>query len=425
MESELFFLLSSGVRLGDEALFDWENSGNSMSRRSLLGGTQSSSANSAAAAAAAAAAQSSLQDAQNLKWKLAMWTKDTTEPAILRVPIAIIFFIFLWAGNVWVLDKMGIAYHGVLSIKSNPLAFSLVVACLLTVTYALTMTLFSNMMGLPVESGIGIFYFLLVASQVLLPSAMPGQETKASFFRLCRTIIFPGSTISFPEVLLADALCSLSKVFKDVGVSVIVMYASLSGKSVVDLHEEGMLLCAVLASVPFAIRVRQCWVQLDGCKDSIGKVPITLNIIKYISSFPPIWLAAAASLGYFHPALPSITAAMATINSLYSYLWDVIQDWGLLQFSRDGRVYGRQKYMFPMLAYAIACVINLVIRFSWAANRIPYFATFHASHLVLMVELAEVARRAMWNFFRIEWEMLVQEIRTSNQNLFILGQDKP
>ena len=260
------------------------------------------------------------QDAQAARWKVAMWAKDTTEPAMLRSPIVLIFFLFLWAGNVWLLEKMGISYHGVLSIKASPLTFSLVMAIILAITYAVTITLFSNVLGLTVEAGVTIFYVLLILSQTLLPANLPGQETKASFYRLLRTVFFPGSTISFSEVLLADALCSLSKVFKDYGVTIIAIYANISGASVVDLHEEGMLLCALLASLPFWIRVRQCWVQLDGCKDSVAKIPITLNILKYISAFPPIWLAAAASLGYFHPALPTFTAAMATINSVYSYL---------------------------------------------------------------------------------------------------------
>ena len=43
-------------------------------------------------------------------------------------------------------------------------------------------------------------------------------------------------------------------------------------------------------------------------------------IHRYATAFPPIWLAAAASLGFFHPDLPAITAAAATVNSLYSYL---------------------------------------------------------------------------------------------------------
>ena len=88
----------------------------------------------------------------------------------------------------------------------------------------------------------------------------------------------------------------------------------------------------------------------------------------------------------------------------------------MLQFSREGRVYGRQRIMFPVAAYVFACAINLVIRFAWAANRVPSLAAIHASHLVLMVELAEVARRAMWNLFRVEWEIIVQAERASSRD---------
>jgi len=33
-----------------------------------------------------------------------------------------------------------------------------------------------------------------------------------------------------------------------------------------------------------------------------------------------------------------------------------------------------------------------------------------------MVELAEVARRAMWNLFRVEWEIIVQAERASSRD---------
>ena len=65
-----------------------------------------------------------------------------------------------------------------------------------------------------------------------------------------------------------------------------------------------------------------------------------------------------------------------------------------------------------------------MLRFSWAANRIPSFSHLHASHLVLMVEIGEVFRRAMWNIFRIEWEVLVQHERAlSAHNLKQLDVD--
>lgn len=127
-----------------------------------------------------------------------------------------------------------------------------------------------------------------------------------------------------------------------------------------------------------------------------------------MTAFPPIWLAAAASLGYFHPDLPLITAAMATFNSLYSFMvrtyvhtvfhtyaytyvrtfcsefvslflssslfsfvifslfklfrrfililfviryfqWDVSMDWGLFTITRNGSVHWRQVKLLHFL----------------------------------------------------------------------------
>lgn len=69
--------------------------------------------------------------------------------------------------------------------------------------------------------------------------------------------------------------------------------------------------------------------------------------------------------------------------------------------------------MFAWYTYVFAVSVNLLLRFSWAANRIPALGHLHASHLVLMVEIGEVMRRAMWNMFRIEWEMIVQQERAA------------
>ena len=59
------------------------------------------------------------------------------------------------------------------------------------------------------------------------------------------------AVVPFVEILLADALCSLSKIFKDIGTTIVVLYAFLTGTAVTDYHYHGMLLIAVLASFPF------------------------------------------------------------------------------------------------------------------------------------------------------------------------------
>mmetsp|Transcript_21193 Transcript_21193/g.29154 ORF Transcript_21193/g.29154 Transcript_21193/m.29154 type:complete len:164 (+) Transcript_21193:15-506(+) len=130
-----------------------------------------------------------------------------------------------------------------------------------------------------------------------------------------------------------------------------------------------------------------------------------------MTAFPPIWITAAASLGYYHSSLPAVIALAAAVNSLYSFLWDVIMDWGLLSFSRDCRWSTRQRLLLPWPSYVFAVLINLVLRFSWAMNRLPWFKELDMTVVILTIELGEICRRAMWNIFRIEWEILVQQDR--------------
>lgn len=64
-------------------------------------------------------------------------------------------------------------------------------------------------------------------------------------------------------------------------------------------------------------------------------------------------------------------------------------------------------FSFPV--HVIIASINLFLRFSWAASRLPVFARLPPAHLILLIEVAEIVRRSMWFIFRIEWEMVKTE----------------
>jgi hypothetical protein len=64
-------------------------------------------------------------------------------------------------------------------------------------------------------------------------------------------VFFPNGTVTFPEVLLADALTSMSKVLKDFGVTLIVIYSKITGTDIIALHDVGMIIVAIFASIPF------------------------------------------------------------------------------------------------------------------------------------------------------------------------------
>jgi hypothetical protein len=103
---------------------------------------------------------------------------------------------------------------------------------------------------------------------------------------------------------------------------------------------------------------------------------------------------------------------MATINSLMSYAWDIVMDWGIISYNRPlGTFVCRKRNFFASNLLLMTAFLNFFLRFAWASNRLPIFHAMHPSHLILLIEGAELFRRALWNIFRVEWEVMVIEER--------------
>jgi hypothetical protein len=364
-----------------------------------------------------------LSEAAIPRWKSSLWEPQSVYPAIVRAPLVVLVFMLLWGVNLIVYERHRIPFQGVLPGTKNTSVSCLFksVLSLLLYYFVLMFVMTSETFGYSIEVSVLVFYtttfFWLYYISTISSSGTPtsptttGQSTSsllASLLNLIHDTFSPGSHIAFSEVLFADALCSLSKVFKDIGVTVIAIYSRISGTPAVNAHNLGMILIAILASMPFAVRCRQCSIQLGNASQWGDTIPISINIIKYVSSFPPIWLAAFASLGYYHKQLHTLMIIFAAINSILSLGWDIVQDWGFIQFRNNGRIsyYFRVRFLFPMLFYLFICTLNVFLRFSWMANMVPYFQSLNPMKLVLIVEVAEVFRRFLWNFLRVEWEII-------------------
>jgi hypothetical protein len=321
----------------------------------------------------------------------------------------IILFIGLWALNVLIFEKLRFQYHSVLSSKPQSISYLLYSASFFGLLYGIIIVSIANFLSASVEMALLSFY-ISTFTLLMIPS-LPGQEGRAAFFRLMYQVLFPITSVSFAEVVLADILTSLSKVLKDIGFTLVIIYSKVTKTDIIDHHESGMILIAVLASFPLWLRIRQCSVQLWNAPDHSARIPIALNTMKYVSGFPPIWIAAAASLGYFSPNLPLLTAVFATVNSLFSYGWDLLMDWGLIAFFRGKTQHRAPRRLIHIGFLALASVVNLILRFSWTANFFPFFSQLHPASLIFIVEMAEIFRRWFWIIFRVEWEILVQTER--------------
>ncbi|EAU91059.2 hypothetical protein CC1G_03227 [Coprinopsis cinerea okayama7 len=147
------------------------------------------------------------------------------------------------------------------------------------------------------------------------------------------------------------------------------------------------------------------------------------------------------------------------VNSFYSFWWDVTNDWGLEllkpepsvpqerqppkrlilprlhsstplisretspasdterdrspRISESSPTRGRSRYglrqilLFPAFVYPLFIVVNLMLRMAWTVRLAAHPSTTRdGSMTVFWMEVAEITRRWLWVFVRVEWEVI-------------------
>ena len=107
------------------------------------------------------------------------------------------------------------------------------------------------------------------------------------------------------------------------------------------------------------------------------------------------------------------------VNSLYSYWWDVTNDWGF-NLLRSKPAAGenlrphpfglRTRLLYPLPYYPFIVLTNLVLRLTWSVKLSPHLHSHsEGSGVIFWTEVAELVRRWMWVFLRVEWEIVKGE----------------
>lgn len=98
---------------------------------------------------------------------------------------------------------------------------------------------------------------------------------------------------------------------------------------------------------------------------------------------------------------------------MYSFYWDVARDWDLTLFSgpkarnNPEHPWGlrQHRFFYSNKLYYTAIGIDFILRCTWSLKLSPHLD--HFSDLegsIFTIEILEVLRRWLWNFFRIETE---------------------
>lgn len=126
------------------------------------------------------------------------------------------------------------------------------------------------------------------------------------------------------------------------------------------------------------------------------------NSIKYLASLITATLSFQYNQGY--PNLLGIWIISSAISTLYSYYWDLKNDWALLEPKSKNWLLRKYLTFEPKRLYYIVMLSNLIMRLAWTLTLSPSVSAYIGSPalLTLITGSIEIIRRGIWNLLRVE-----------------------
>ncbi|KAG8967874.1 hypothetical protein FRC03_009161 [Tulasnella sp. 419] len=332
--------------------------------------------------------------------------------------------------------------------------------------------------SIPLAASFGIFVVLFLPFDVIHKRE---RYIFLSAIRRCLSLS-DSQPVYFCDVILADIFTSFAKVLGDIWVSTKMM---LPGGSlfwaITDVRGWSEWIVPALISLPYVIRFKQCLIEYHGSGRTNTRA--LMNAVKYATSFPVIILSVAQKQVVEDlTRMKGATVAQSTtwhgehqifrlwllfvcISSVYSFWWDVTNDWGLELFRQESlpvtprgsprprrptatasslhpntslsvpssfpptRAYPfglRSPLLFSQPAvYYLAIIINFILRFTWSMRLSPHMHTFAEMETgVFVVEACELLRRWLWVFFRVEWEACKKGLLVADEGNGLIEMDE-
>jgi len=260
----------------------------------------------------------------------------------------------------------------------------------------------------------GLALFVAFWCVALCPFDLFYRPTRLYLARTLWIIVrSPFSSVSFKDFYFCNQLCSLNNLLKDLVYSECYF---MSGDFLLADSTQCKVVTNdvswVLSFLPYYWRFMQCCRRY---KDS--KVKRNLyNAGKYFTSLTvTFW-------GLMHKNWPDSQSYLiawicaAICSSIFSFIWDVKMDWGLLN-SQTYEVENGQRH--PLLRsrlilvrsdflYYFAIISDFCFRITWVFTISPnYFGIIDflpKDYITTLIYTFEILRRSQWNFYRLENE---------------------
>lgn len=347
---------------------------------------------------------------------------------LIRSPLTIVLFLFLFGFNILAWSRYNIDYVRIFgfpldAIPTPRLIFN--VAGIFTILFSLLSSacfitnddhyLYIINKVIATLMWLTLLLFLVNPLKVLYRS---GRLSLLLVF--VRIMIAPLPVVKFGDFWLADQLNSMVPLLLDV--QYFICYSSLSASWTDELNLKSCTMSPngirpIISCLPALWRF---W-QTIRCYQKTRNVAHLVNAGKYFTTFPVVIFAFIFSIEVKTQAWGSLTFSQvgwiiilwcisSVIHSLYTFYWDIRMDWGLLCLSKGTLL--RPTLYYPKLVYVFAIIFDFIIRFA-CAIKLTLAIVYHNDSDIIYFALiiAELLRRWVWNFFRIEYEDILSRRR--------------
>eukprot|EP00903_Cladosiphon_okamuranus_P016627 g15335.t1 len=337
----------------------------------------------------------------------------------------LVLLVYMWGVNIWVWRRFGIDYERCLSLdpkgpRIDPCEQVWNTGCNLSIAFLVSFICFYKCLRgvllnpklVPIQFA-HIFPLLLLLF-MLYCFLTPWSERKELLRVLWTTVISPFGQVRFLEGYVGDILTSVVRVLVDLAFAFLYFLSGVRGwlGNSLDLAHDPIssdhwfknLLVPLLMVAPLWWRFQQ---NLRRSYETRQRWPHLGNALKYATAM------SVSLFGTFQPQMKSswVWVFCFVYATLYQFTWDVVMDWDLLRWDgKSLRLRPRLLYRSKTL-YAGVAVTNLLLRFLWTVTLVPENAPNLFPHdfqiyLSPFIAAAEIVRRTMWGFIRVENEHL-------------------
>ena len=359
------------------------------------------------------------------------WDKQDTWTVFLRLtrgPLLVVFFLYYFGTNMKGWANSGVDYIAIFKYNS---AATPTPKYVFKIAKIFTLLFGAGVVGLLIVNPfhaivpMKIFPLLMWLSLFLFwinPFKVFNRQSRFRSILSCvRILIAPLIVVHFTDFWFADQLNSIVAILLDFQYMVCyTAYGTWTGQvdvAVCTTSDNGIR--PVISCLPALWRMMQCFRYYYDTR----KVSHLVNAGKYFTTFPVIVFAAlfAAKVprgfNILHLDVDDLLGLViifwfvsSFIHALYTFLWDVKRDWGLFDLRNKTLLRPRLLYR-RRCVYYLAIIVDFFLRFAWAA-KLSLAIVWHldSDFIYTVLVFGELIRRYIWNYFRLEYEHVMQDL---------------